>query len=80
MVVLMRKFMAFVYAGVKESDTGLSKPSQWDLTADKEILEKESVLLVSRCTKIINAGLENAMYMINLKPVSAAALCVRAHS
>ena len=35
-------------SGIKESDTGLSKPSQWDLIADKEILEKESVLQVRR--------------------------------
>jgi len=56
--------------GIKESDTGLSKPSQWDLIADKEILEKESCLSVARCSKILNAGQENAMYMINVKPIA----------
>jgi hypothetical protein len=32
--------------GVKESDTGLSKPNTWDLIADKQMLEKEAPLLV----------------------------------
>ena len=40
---------ACVASGVKESDTGLSKPNQWDLIADKMLLEKEQPLMVS-CT------------------------------
>jgi len=56
--------------GVKESDTGLSKPNTWDLIADKQMLEKEAPLLVARCTKIINADKEDAKYMINLKPIA----------
>lgn len=40
-------------AGVKESDTGLSMPSQWDLQGDKQLMG-EHPLMVARCTKIIN--------------------------
>ncbi len=36
--------------GVKESDTGLSKPNQWDLIADKQLLEKEAPLMVGGVT------------------------------
>lgn len=32
--------------GIKESDTGLSLPSQWDLVADKQMLGEEQPLLV----------------------------------
>eukprot|EP00567_Pseudictyota_dubia_P005366 CAMPEP_0197436686 /NCGR_PEP_ID=MMETSP1175-20131217/4109_1 /TAXON_ID=1003142 /ORGANISM="Triceratium dubium, Strain CCMP147" /LENGTH=118 /DNA_ID=CAMNT_0042966035 /DNA_START=122 /DNA_END=474 /DNA_ORIENTATION=+ len=39
--------------GVKESDTGLSPPSQWDLVADKQMMSEEAPLQVARCTKII---------------------------
>merc|ERR1711959_49702 len=42
--------------GIKESDTGLSLPSQWDLVADKQMLGEEQPLLVARCTKIIQGG------------------------
>jgi len=53
--------------GIKESDTGLSPPSTWDLVADKQMMQEEQPLLVSRCTKIINAGQEDAKYVINAK-------------
>ena len=33
-------------AGVKESDTGLALPSQWDLTADKQMMQEEQPLQV----------------------------------
>ena len=36
--------------GIKESDTGLSLPSQWDLVADKASMEREQPLQVARCT------------------------------
>eukprot|EP00594_Rhizosolenia_setigera_P000380 CAMPEP_0178949302 /NCGR_PEP_ID=MMETSP0789-20121207/5963_1 /TAXON_ID=3005 /ORGANISM="Rhizosolenia setigera, Strain CCMP 1694" /LENGTH=455 /DNA_ID=CAMNT_0020629785 /DNA_START=44 /DNA_END=1411 /DNA_ORIENTATION=- len=39
--------------GIKESDTGLSPPSQWDLVADKQMMQEEHPLQVARCTKII---------------------------
>lgn len=39
--------------GIKESDTGLSQPSQWDLEGDKQMMSEEHPLQVARCTKII---------------------------
>merc|ERR1712151_621601 len=39
--------------GIKESDTGLSQPSQWDLVGDKQMGSEEAPLQVARCTKII---------------------------
>ena len=39
--------------GIKESDTGLSPPSQWDLVADKQMMSEEAPLQAARCTKII---------------------------
>jgi 26S proteasome regulatory subunit T1 len=56
--------------GVKESDTGLAPPSQWDVTADKEMMQQEQPLQVARCTKILNAGQEDAKYMINVKQIA----------
>mmetsp|Transcript_28736 Transcript_28736/g.43920 ORF Transcript_28736/g.43920 Transcript_28736/m.43920 type:complete len:464 (+) Transcript_28736:127-1518(+) len=44
--------------GIKESDTGLSPPSQWDLVGDKQMMSEEAPLQVARCTKII-AGEED---------------------
>lgn len=40
-------------AGIKESDTGLAPPSQWDLVADKQMLQEEQPLQVRsvRCTR-----------------------------
>merc|ERR1712178_77420 len=56
--------------GIKESDTGLAPPSSWDLVADKQVSQQENPLQVARCTKIINADTENAMYMINVKQIA----------
>ncbi|RHY11570.1 hypothetical protein DYB25_001955 [Aphanomyces astaci] len=56
--------------GIKESDTGLSIPSQWDLVSDKQMLQEEQPLQVARCTKIINAGEDDAKYMINVKQIA----------
>lgn len=56
--------------GIKESDTGLAPPSQWDLVADKQMMQEEQPLQVSRCTKIINAGTEDAKYVINVKQIA----------
>jgi 26S proteasome regulatory subunit T1 len=39
--------------GIKESDTGLSLPSQWDLVSDRQMMQEEHPLQVARCTKII---------------------------
>eukprot|EP00164_Ancoracysta_twista_P000398 GFYU01000544.1.p1 GENE.GFYU01000544.1~~GFYU01000544.1.p1 ORF type:complete len:426 (+),score=99.84 GFYU01000544.1:36-1313(+) len=56
--------------GVKESDTGLCPPGQWDLASDKEAMSSEGPLQVARCTKIINAGADDARYMINVKQIA----------
>lgn len=56
--------------GVKESDTGLAPPSMWDVVADKEMMQQEQPLQVARCTKILNAGQEDAKYMINVKQIA----------
>jgi|EP00953_Heterococcus_sp_UTEX-ZZ885_P018944 26S proteasome regulatory subunit T1 len=42
--------------GIKESDTGLSIPSQWDLVSDKQMMQEEQPLQVARCTKVSTAG------------------------
>jgi len=56
--------------GIKESDTGLSLPSQWDLVADKQLMQEEQPLQVARCTKIIDAGSDDAKYIINVKQIA----------
>jgi len=56
--------------GIKESDTGLAPPSQWDLVADKQMLQEQQPLQVARCTKIIDAGTEDAKYIINVKQIA----------
>lgn len=50
--------------GIKESDTGLSIPSTWDLVADQRLAAvinkynyKEHPLTVARCTKIFKSSL-----------------------
>eukprot|EP00587_Corethron_hystrix_P005954 CAMPEP_0113323788 /NCGR_PEP_ID=MMETSP0010_2-20120614/16564_1 /TAXON_ID=216773 ORGANISM="Corethron hystrix, Strain 308" /NCGR_SAMPLE_ID=MMETSP0010_2 /ASSEMBLY_ACC=CAM_ASM_000155 /LENGTH=437 /DNA_ID=CAMNT_0000182855 /DNA_START=199 /DNA_END=1512 /DNA_ORIENTATION=- /assembly_acc=CAM_ASM_000155 len=58
--------------GIKESDTGLSQPSQWDLVGDKQMMSEEQPLQVARCTKIIageEAG-EQSKYVINVKQIA----------
>jgi 26S proteasome regulatory subunit T1 len=57
-------------SGIKESDTGLAPPSQRDLIADKQMMSEEQPLQVARCTKIINAGTEDAKYVINVKQIA----------
>jgi len=57
-------------SGIKESDTGLAPPSQWDLVSDKEMMQGEQPLQVARCTKIINEGQEDAKYVINVKQIA----------
>ncbi|KAJ1491477.1 26S protease regulatory subunit 7 [Baffinella frigidus] len=56
--------------GVKETDTGLAPPSMWDVVADKEMMQSEQPLQVARCTKILNAGQDDAKYMINVKQIA----------
>lgn len=45
--------------GIKESDTGLSPPSMWDLVGDKQMMLEEAPLQVARCTKIITEDAES---------------------
>lgn len=47
----------------------MAPPSMWDLAADKE-MQKEQPLQVARCTKIINAGTEDAKYIITVKQIA----------
>ena len=56
--------------GIKESDTGLAQPSQWDLTQDKQVMQEEQPLQVARCTKIINPNTDDAQYVINVKQIA----------
>jgi 26S proteasome regulatory subunit T1 len=46
--------------GIKESDTGLSPPSMWDLVGDKQMMAEEAPLQVARCTKIIPGDAESS--------------------
>lgn len=69
--------------GIKESDTGLSPPSMWDLVGDKQMMSEEAPLQVARCTKIItgetdtngggsggNAQAAPNKYVINVKQIA----------
>ncbi|GBG73592.1 hypothetical protein CBR_g16934 [Chara braunii] len=56
--------------GIKESDTGLAPPSQWDLVSDRQAMQEEQPLQVARCTKIINPGGDDAKYIINVKQIA----------
>lgn len=56
--------------GVRESDTGLAPPSQWDLEADKLALQDSQPFQVARCTKIINPNTDDAQYIINVKQLA----------
>lgn len=54
-------------SGIKESDTGLALPAQWNLAQDQMMLKQDPTLQVGRCTKILNAGTEDAKYIVHLK-------------
>lgn len=53
--------------GVKESDTGLAPPSQWDLEGDKQMMKQEQALQVARVTKIIDPGTDDTKYVIKIR-------------
>ena len=63
--------------GVKESETGLAPPSQWDLISDKQMMGEEQPLQVARCTKIINPGGDDAKYVINVRQIAKFVVDVR---
>ncbi|KAJ6241803.1 26s proteasome regulatory subunit 7 [Anaeramoeba flamelloides] len=54
-------------SGIRESDTGLVHPSQWDLIGDRTLLKRDQPLHVARCIKIINDGSQEPKYMISIK-------------
>lgn len=57
--------------GIKESDTGLSLPSQWDLKGDEVRLSQQHSLQVARCNKIIKGDQPNEnKYMISIKQMA----------
>eukprot|EP00635_Sarcinochrysidales_sp_CCMP3193_P007477 CAMPEP_0118889774 /NCGR_PEP_ID=MMETSP1166-20130328/540_1 /TAXON_ID=1104430 /ORGANISM="Chrysoreinhardia sp, Strain CCMP3193" /LENGTH=439 /DNA_ID=CAMNT_0006828369 /DNA_START=19 /DNA_END=1338 /DNA_ORIENTATION=+ len=56
--------------GIKESDTGLCIPSQWDLVSDKQMMQEEQPLQVARCTKVIEEQAEESKYVINVKQIA----------
>mmetsp|Transcript_2555 Transcript_2555/g.5382 ORF Transcript_2555/g.5382 Transcript_2555/m.5382 type:complete len:446 (-) Transcript_2555:171-1508(-) len=66
--------------GIKESDTGLSPPSMWDLVGDKQMMSEEAPLQVARCTKIItdtdtpsggsSSQQQPNKYVINVKQIA----------
>ncbi|KAH9555979.1 hypothetical protein CY35_08G145400 [Sphagnum magellanicum] len=51
---------------MKESDTGLAVPSEWDLVSDKQMMQEEQPLQVARCTGIRN----DSKYVINVKQIA----------
>eukprot|EP00934_Nitzschia_sp_Nitz4_P003555 Nitzschia sp. Nitz4//scaffold43_size134323//25306//26822//NITZ4_003282-RA/size134323-augustus-gene-0.215-mRNA-1//1//CDS//3329551897//3545//frame0 len=56
--------------GIKESDTGLSPPSMWDLVGDKQMMSEEHPLQVARCTKIIQGDSDPASNSSSANPLS----------
>jgi len=56
--------------GIKESDTGLAPPSQWDLEGDKQMMKQEQPLQVARCTKIIDPGTDDTKYVIKIREMA----------
>lgn len=55
--------------GIKESDTGLALPSQWNLQGDAMLLQ-EHPLHVASCTKIIDAKTNNPKFLVQLKQIA----------
>lgn len=41
------------FAGIKESDTGLAPPSQWDLVSDKQMMQEEQPLQVGFLSEMV---------------------------
>ena len=54
-------------SGVKESETGLAAPVQWDLNGDQRTMQSENPLHVSRCLRILNKGQDDAKYIISIR-------------
>ena len=56
--------------GIRESDTGLAPPSQWDLVKDKQSMQEEHPLQVARCTKILAGEGDSSKYIIKVKQIA----------
>lgn len=56
-------------AGIKESETGLALPSQWNLGRDAQLMN-EKTLSVAVCTKIIDKDTDTPKYLINLRQIA----------
>lgn len=54
-------------SGVKESETGLAPPNQWDLNADQKVMMSENALHIGKCIRIINKGQDDAKYVISIR-------------
>ncbi|KAJ1390777.1 P-loop containing nucleoside triphosphate hydrolase [Sesbania bispinosa] len=54
--------------GIKESDTGLAAPSQWDLVSDKQMMQEEQPLQQGALR--LNPNSEDAKYVINVKQIA----------
>ena len=55
--------------GIKESETGLALPSQWNLQSDTMLLQ-EHPLHVASCTKIIDGKTANPKFLVQLKQIA----------
>lgn len=49
-------------SGIKESDTGLAAPSQWDLVSDKQMMQEEQPLQVHLFRFLLNRLLNLLIY------------------
>ena len=60
----------FSKIGIKQLDTGLSLPAQWNIPGDKT-MAKEQQLQVARCNKIIKQAKQaDNKYVIHLKQIA----------
>jgi len=53
--------------GIKESDTGLSLPTQWNIEGDRNLMKQSQPLQVGRLTQILNPGTPEAKYIVAFK-------------
>lgn len=46
LIIVLLGLLTLCWIGIKESDTGLAAPSQWDLVSDKQMMQEEQPLQV----------------------------------
>ena len=58
--------------GIRESNAKLSQPLQWNLVRDKQLMSKEQLPQLARCTKITpsNEPVDTAKYATNAKQIA----------